>query len=1139
MASALKNCWLWLLLTAPLFSAAQRKYADHSVLASGNWYKLAIPQSGVYKLDATQLQQAGISLPVNSSSIRLFGRSFYPAGEAVNSPYLDDLSEIRIDLQDGGDGQFSGADWLAFYAAGANGWQADTANKRFRAIHNIYTDTAFVFLQIGGEGAHVQNSSPAPGPAPVISTYQFRFHAEKDLYNLLSSGREWYGERFQSELSTTTRVSLPIPESGAGARAKLVSVLAARSVDQPASFSLSVNNSALMNQDIAAVSNSALDQFARESRMEADFTAGTVNELGVQFSSGATGALGWINYFDVFADCPISLKGLSQLDFRSWDNIGAGVPVQYRVQQASAATRVWRVTDPLNPVNMVGVTDNDQFSFTDDHERPEEYIAFSADPVSLPAAAFVGRVANQDLHGLPIPGMILLTIPELLPAANRLADWHRQQNGLQATIVTTSQVYQEFSGGQPDPTAIRDLVKMWYDRAGGDDNLRPKYLLLLGDASFDFRNRLPANTNQVPSYQSSESLDPLASYVTDDYFGFLDAGEDINHLEAGDQLDIGIGRIPAATLQSANDYVDKIILYHQPSTRGDWRNSLSFIADDEDFNLHLRDAEEITSRLKSVNNQFQVNKIYLDAYPQESDAAGSRYPAVNQAIGEDMQKGTLIWNYSGHGGYRRLAEEVVVDHDIADSWQQQGRLPLFITATCDFAPYDNPAISSLGEYLLLKPGSGAIALMTTTRLVFAFSNRIMNSNYLAKALEPLPGGGFRTLGEASRAAKNLTLQNAGDLVNTLKFTLLGDPAVTLAFPKYRVQTDSVNGKPVTSEADTIRAQKEVQVTGKITDGQGQLRPDFNGTVNIQVMDKPYARKTLGNDPGSLAEEFMVQDQFLYRGKATVRGGKFSFSFVVPRDISYTAGLAAIRYYAMDSLTDAQGFFDRLPIGGSVTGPVDNQGPAIGAWLNDRQFRDGGLTGEKPLLLVDLADSSGINVLGNGIGHDITVIIDGDSRNPLVLNAFFETENDTYRRGGLQFRLPEMPDGNHNLTIKAWDVLNNSSETTLRFTVKNSRRLVVESAIAWPNPSAGEVRFGVSHNRGNEPLQALVELFLINGQLVKRIPGTIIGSGNRSYIAWNGRDDRGNLVSPGIYFYRMIITSTDGQQAVVVKRMIRR
>ncbi len=300
-------------------------------------------------------------------------------------------------------------------------------------------------------------------------------------------------------------------------------------------------------------------------------------------------------------------------------------------------------------------------------------------------------------------------------------------------VVSTDQVFNEFASGSPDPTALRDFVKMYYDKAGADSSLRPRYLLLFGDASYDYKSRLQPNSNFVPGYETVSSLDPLNTYTSDDYFGFLNDRDDINSTTITNTLDIGIGRVPAQTPAQAQAFVDKLIDYSAPQSLGPWRNQQTFIADDQDNNLHFDDAEYISAAVLQTNPLFVQDKIYLDAYPQESTPSGSRYPEVNTAINNQVESGTLIWNYTGHGSYQRLADEVVLEQPIVDTWTNAHRLPLFSTATCDFAVYDNPAITSLGENILLRPVTGGIALMTTTRLVFAYSNRIMNSNYLQTA----------------------------------------------------------------------------------------------------------------------------------------------------------------------------------------------------------------------------------------------------------------------------------------------------------------------------------------------------------------------------------------------------------------------
>ncbi|MBC6490576.1 type IX secretion system sortase PorU [Flavihumibacter stibioxidans] len=1117
---------------------AQRSYSGHSVLASGKWYRLGIPAAGIYKIDAANLPAMGFALPLPADAVKLFGRPAGIPAEALSSPYSDDLTELAVTVFDGGDGQLQAGDYLVFYAPGPHWWEKDPATQTVRHRLNPYTDTAYIYLTTGTAGKRVARVAEPSPATDTITRYQFRDWYEKDLYNLLSSGKEWYGERFLAENSSPVTIAASIPQPVEGSSARLFSTVAARSVGNNAEFDLQLNGAPLASHTIAPVSSSSLDLFARENRLEASFPATQTINLTYRFISANSSAIGWINRFELLADCHLRMTAGRNLDFRTEANAGPGKIARYQLQEAGSATRVWRVSDPLNPVEMATSLHGSLLSFNDRHEKAEEYIAFTADAAELSAPLPLGPVANQDLHAEAIPGMIIVTTETLLPAAERLADWHRVRDGLNSLVLTSQQVYHEFSGGQPDPTAIRDLVKMFYDRAGADTGKRPRYLLLFGDASFDSKNRVAPGQNGVPSYQSTFSLDPLVTYVSDDYFGLLDDWEDINSELVQNRVDIGIGRIPVATVAAANDYIDKIVLYHQPASRGSWRNELSFIADDEDFNLHLNDAEDISATAAAASELFLQQKIYLDAFQQESDAAGSRYPEVNRFIKDQMQKGTLLWNYSGHGGFRRLAEEVVLDKDIADGWQQNGRLPLFITATCDFAPFDNPAIESLGEYLLTKPAAGAIALMTTTRLVFAYSNRIMNANYLAMALKRQPDGRYRSLGEAVRDAKNATADVSGDVFNNRKFTLLGDPAITLAFPRHQVHTTHINGKPVEEGMDTLRALQEITVRGQVTDRSGQVLSGFNGIVYPQVLDQPYERRTLGNDAGSQVTGFRVQDRFIFKGKATVENGQFSFSFVIPKDISYTAGEIRIVYYAMDSLSDAHGATGRLVVAGSAPPPADLEGPAIRAWLNDTSFRDGGLVNDQPLLIIRLTDTSGINVLGNGIGHDITAILDEATGSPQVLNAFFEADTDTYRSGMVKFRLPALEDGEHRMRIKAWDQVNNSNEISLVFMVRNSRVLVVKSAGAWPNPSRAGVRFVFDHNRVDEPLQAILELFSMEGKPVKKISGTIIASGNRSYLEWNGKDDRGHPVPPGMYVYRILIRTRDGREAVIVKKLIR-
>ncbi|HET7896316.1 MAG TPA: type IX secretion system sortase PorU, partial [Flavisolibacter sp.] len=427
---------------------------------------------------------------------------------------------------------------------------------------------------------------------------------------------------------------------------------------------------------------------------------------------------------------------------------------------------------------------------------------------------------------------------------------------------------------------------------------------------------------------------------------------------------------------------------------------------------------------------------------QESGSAGGRYPGANAVINSNIYNGTLIWNYTGHGGPERLAEEVVLDASIVNSWKNENRLPLFITATCDFTTYDNPLSNSLGENLLVRPKTGAIALMTTSRVVFANSNRVMNENYLKVCLQPdAATGRYKTLGEAVQASKNLTYTTSGDITNNRKFSLMGDPAMTLAFPTHQVKATTVNNHDLASGPDTLGAAAFATVEGEVQDISGTLQPDFNGTVYLTLFDKEKTVTTLGNDPGSLPVPFSDQSAVLFKGKASAAGGRFSSRFRLPKDINFQYGAGKISLYAEDGARDGNGFSKNIIIGGvSGGGPADNQGPEIKAYLNDDRFVNGGLANEAPVLLLHLTDSSGINTGGSGIDHDIVATLDNNNSQYFVLNNFYETELNNFQKGTVRFQLPSLAPGPHTLTIKAWDVMNNSSETALAFTVLNNEQL---------------------------------------------------------------------------------------------------
>ena len=1120
---------------------AQRQYAANSVLGNGNWYKIGVPGEGIYKIDLAFLSSLGINTSnISSASIRLFGNGGSMLPENNLTPRLDDLVENALQVVDGGDGILNGEDYFIFYAPGPNQWVKDSVNQRFRHVKNIYSDQSFYFLSIGGVGKRIQTSFTNQTPNVTVTSYDYRYFHETDTINFLKSGREWFGEEFSNTPgNTTTRLfNMDVPGFLAATPVTINTNAVARSVGAGSRFDIKINDQNLPALVIPAVSGNFLEAFAAQAEQLSSARLATLpNKLALTYTylPGSFNSQAWLNWFEVHARANLSMVGTDQLTFRDWGSVNGGNTGKFLLEDVLPATRVWEITDQINPRQMGGTLTQTEFSFTNDASRLREYIAFNGNAFLKPVP--LGMVTNQNLHNSGVADFLIITHASLNTEAQRLTQFHRQNNLLKVVVVTTAQVFNEFASGSPDATAVRDFVKMYYDRAGTDTAKRPKYLLLFGDASFDYKSRINNNTNLVPCYESSQSVEPLNTYTADDYFGYLDDADDINLVSPPSLLDIGIGRIPASTSAQAKIMVDKIIHYNSPASLGPWRNQTTYVADDEDANLHLQDAEFVSSNAFATNPFLNQNKIYLDAYRQESGSGGSRYPAANQAIINQMFNGNLIWNYSGHGGSQRLADEAILDADVIKQFNNADKLPLFVTATCDFAPYDDPTVVSIGDNLLMADAKGAIALTTTTRLVFAYSNRVINNNFLTVALKAQPNGEYLPLGEALKRAKNITSGASGDIINNRKFTLLGDPAMKLALPEWKARINTINGQNAVGN-DTLKALDKYTITGDITDASGTPLSNFNGSVYPTIFDKAQTVQTLANDAGSNVTGFTQRSNAIYKGKASVANGKFSFTFIVPKDINYLVGTGRISLYAENGTKDANGLFTDFKIGGAGTGSLDDkEGPSIKTFLNDEKFVNGGLVNENPVLILQLADSSGINTAGSGIGHDITVLIDGNEKNILVLNDFYEASLNSYQKGTVRFQLPVLDDGVHNLKIKAWDVANNSTEVIIEFVTAKKEELQLSHVLNYPNPFTTKTNFWFEHNQPSSNLTVLIQIYSVSGKLVHQIKRIISTNGNRSSeIEWDGKDAYSEKVGRGVYIYTLSVTAPGGKRVVKTEKL---
>ena len=1114
---------------------AQRQYSSNSVLSTGNWYKIAILKEGVYKIDGSFLTQLGINTnQLNSSTIRLYGNGGFQLQEDNSSLRIDDLKENAIEVYDGGDGVFNGNDYLLFYAPGPDTWKYDSIDLIFHHQKNLINDTCFYFLIINNNGKRITLNSNNLTPNTIVTNYDARIFHENDNTTILNSGKNWYGEDFNNT-QTSHSFNFNLSDFQANTSLKLKSNLLSRSISSPSSFKISVNEQLVQNVPINEVNGNLIDNYAEHASSVDIFSTSTSNcNITYTFNPASNSAQGWLDGFDLQYRRALQIINQNQMDFRDCSSVGANTVVQYRLTGANSNSEVWDVSDFSKPIKMNGNIIGNQFQFVNNAEILREYIAFDKTQCLLPIK--IGSINNQNLHQSSFADYLIIT-PKLFEAqANRLAQYHTMRNNLTVKVAEVEQIYNEFGGGNKSAAAIRDFIKMYYDKAGRDTALRPKYLLLFGIGNFDTKGRTASTINHIPCFESDNSINPVLSYTSDDFFALLSDTDDINNINQSNDLKLAVGRLPVTTIDEANIVVDKIINYNSNETFGSWRNDLLFLADDKDANLFLNTSEQIINTVEDISKVVNNNKIYVDAYPLTRVYNSTTSPDVNQTIIDQLYSGKLIFNYSGHGNYQQLSSYSIFNNHDAKSLNNSKKLPLFITSTCDFIPYDDPSKFSLGSYMLQGSVNGAIALLTTPRLVFASSNQIVNQNILKYSLNKDSTGNYLSLGEAFRLSKNYTSQTTSDVVNTRKFSLIGDPALKLSFPKYNISIDSINQRSI-NNGDTIKSGNNYIITGFVRDNAGVVMTNFNGNVYAKVFDKPRTIRTLGNDPSSVATTFHQQTDLIYSGKATVQNGKFKFSFLVSKNVSSEISKGKISLYAENGNVDASGFDTSFYIAASsIINNNDNVGPDIKLYLDDYYFKNGDNVGDRPLVLVRLSDSSGINTVFNSyVDHNIKAIIDGDETHPIILNTFYETDFDTYKSGGVAYQLPSLTEGAHTLKLTAWDNVGNSSALTLKFNILENNEFQIYNLINYPNPVTTNTNISFQINEPAQHLKVTINLYSLDGKLVAQTKKEITNTSR--FIDFPFKFNFSKL-SSGLYFFVVRILNEKGEEGIATQKLIK-
>lgn len=1096
-----------------------RKYhsAENSVLASGKWYKMSLESTGMYKLTYEELSSMGVPVTsINPKNIRIYhnGGGVLPMIAGDDRPV--DLIEIPIYVSGEDDGAFDTDDYIVFYGRGPVTWK--NVNGIYEKMTNPYSDCSYVFLTVDlGKGKRIEDAATiTESPEFVVNSFLDYQIVEDDLYNLNNMGSTWYGDKFDAVLSRSYTFNFPnlIKDK----KCNLCSEVAMRNYSRSV-FTFKANNKEICN----LATNGEVGQYVYANVRKADNVKFNSDKdrinIDLSYSRNTSTSVAWLDYISINAWRELKLTD-NMMSFRNPDCFNRYKVYGYEISGVDKSLQVWDVTVPTDPKRVKLQYSSDKASFVTMGSEQNEFIAFNGKYYKT--ATFVSTVSNQNLHSKYNFDYLIITHPDFYSQSLRLKEIHSRIDDLKIEIVTPQQVYNEFSCGALDVSAIRDYIKMIYEKS----NKRLRYVLLFGDASYDFKNE---QVCFIPSYESELSC-TSECVVTDDYFVCVDDHEG-DMMGNKSTIDIAIGRMPVTTKEDATAMIDKIEQYISMTdeSAGQWRKNITFIADDDDT-YYMSHAEQLESVIRSNGGEdVDIDKIYLDAYPQVATSGGQRSPECNAAITNRVELGTSIINYIGHAGEVGWAAERILTNEDIFSWRNSPKLHLMITASCEFSRYDDHTRTSAGEYVFLNHNGGAIAMMTTSRVTYA-SNSIVLMKYLYEHLFDVDGGKYITMGDIYVHAKQV-----GDK-NSRAYVYFGDPALRLNYPENTIEITSINDHDI-NVLDTLKALQNVKITGVVNDMFGNHLEDFNGVLHINVYDKDVTYNTYGNE--DVAFTFKLRNSVIYTGKAEVENGTFATEFILPKDINYSYGKGLISLYANSDSIDASGSFSNVVVGGLNDDAVmDETGPEIMLYIDDERFVDASMTNENPLLLAYIKDENGVNTSGAGIGHDITATLSGATNKVYVLNQFYNAPLSKDEFGKLSYKFYGLNEGEHTLTFRAWDIYNNSSSKTIRFDVVKGNIINIENITNYPNPMDDNTNFTFEHNQKDNEIEVVIKIYDVMGQLVKTITEHRYGTTARiNPIRWDGRSDGGVSLGAGVYVYNITVRNSQNEESSAYSRLI--
>jgi hypothetical protein len=1099
-----------------------------------------VASDGVYRIDFSLLQKAGIDpTKIDPRNLRIYTGQPGMLPQPNSTARVNDLVEIPISVVGEADGKFDGADYLLFFAQGPDLFNHDLQRNFFSYQNNLYTDKNFYFLTIApSPGKRISQSTNLSGSYPVITQFDDFTYYEKDQYNLLHSGRQWFGEQFDQSPQLIIQFDFPgiVPQSSI----KLTSHVMAQSITD-CSFDVYFNNQPIKHQPIPAIQNST---YATKGNITIDtvtFNEATVSastqsaqQIKYQFNKGSPGiSIGYLDYLVFSVQRALALYG-NQTAFTSIAS-KANPLSTFKISTTSTTASVWNVTQPFHTRVQMSTADGSHLTFTTSTDTLKKFVVF--EPAKISPPVFEAAVANQNLHGISSADLLIISHPSLLSQANRLGAFRQSHNQLTTSVITTDAIFNEFGGGKPDITSLRDFIRMVYQKSNG----QLKYVLLFGRGSYDYKDRTIANTNFVPIYESYNSLDPLGTYSSDDYFGFLEDSEGAwtENPAVNYSLDVGIGRIPAKDVNEAQQVVDKLIEYEtSPNRFGEWNKEFLFVADDGDFNTHQSQADQLANSIEQNHPEFNAKKLLLDYYKQIMKPNGQVSPDASKALDLAVRKGLALVNYTGHGSEQVWTQEMILTPDLIQSWKNGPQYPLFVTATCEFGRNDDPSIISSAELAILQKEGGAIGLVTTARPVNSSTNFQLNQAFY-QALFTKNNNAFRNLGAVMRDTKNNSLSG----ISNRNFSLLGDPSMKLILPDKKVVITQLKTQAGT---DSLKALSTVTIKGEIQDS-GNILSGFDGTLHAIALDKIQSFVTRG-DPDEIINapsppyNFVQRSNELFQGSASIAHGQFQFDFVVPDDLvpGFGSGKLSLYANAMDATTATGGVTNFVVGGTEPSPPVDSTPPVIKLFLNDSTFVTGGTVGPNTKLVAYLSDESGINTAAYNPQNSMNATL--DNKWTYLVNDYYSADGAGAQRGIVAYPLDTLKKGVHQLTLSASDTHNNRATASTSFVVTDGTSIYVNDFVNYPNPfnsSVESTTFHFSHTRSGEDLEATLVIYDMTGQPLTTIDYSIPSSSYQvDLVEWDGKTVSGTKFGPGIYVARLSVRSlADGSQNAKATKLI--